>query len=308
MAKKLFLHVGHGKTGSSYIQSILSTHRQRIFDKLGINYPSVENDKSAEGKISSGNGGIFLRNPAQVQHVHQDSRENSILYSSEFLFSMRKRWLNANTIKELLSYYDNIEILIFIRNPDEILSSAYQQAVKRGGYTQSIDTYLEQFEFISEVKEFLENAVRFKNVKLTVYNYSNVRDKIALLLAQWLGSDETFDVPFPPINRSLTYAELVLQGEINKHFGRSGDLVADDLCECLPHIKADTIYPSSKAWADFREKMLPTLNAINAIVPESEKLAFDEQLSSNSSLQSALSIAQIQVVAASIFSKLARKS
>ena len=147
MAKKLYLHVGHGKTGSSYIQSILSTHRQSILDNLCINYPSFDKDLSAEGKISSGNGAIFLNDPTNIENVDQGSRGSSVLYSSEFLFLRQRAWLNSKVIKELLSFYENIEILVFIRDPHEMLSSAYQQAVKRGGYTKSVDDFIMGFDF-----------------------------------------------------------------------------------------------------------------------------------------------------------------
>lgn len=308
MEKSLYLHVGHGKTGSSYIQSILSTHKKAMLDNYSIFYPSVQNDHSAQGKISSGNGALFLNNPSDPIHVHNEAGENSILYSSEFLFGLQKKWINIKTINGLFDFYDKIEVLLFIRNPDEMLSSAYQQAVKRGGYTKSIDEYSEIFKFVSELHEFLENITRFGRVNLQVFNYSNRKKEVSKILSSWLGMDEVLDVPFPPINRSLTYAELALQSEINRFFGRSGDLVADDLCEKLPEIRSDVIRPGEAAWSAFYQKNLPLVGAINAMVPPSEHLMLQDKIDDIRSMQTTLDVSQIRVIAQSLFGKMMRKA
>lgn len=308
MAKTLYLHVGHGKTGSSYIQSILSTHRQRILGKLGINYPVVESDRSSEGKISSGNGAIFLRDPGNPEHVDCGSGDGSVLYSSEFLFAVQKNWLNRQVIDQLLTKFDCINVLIFIRNPDEMLSSAYQQSVKRGGYTDTIEKYSETFNFFRDVEIFLKKLDQLPGIHPTVYNYSFGRSRVASLLSKWLGSNEVLDVSFPPINRSLTYAEIALQREINVFFGKSGDLVADELCERLPELRSDVIRPNRDAWLAFRAKNLPTIQEINNLVPLAERLAFEEELDRAKPMQATLDVAQIQVIAQSLFGKLVRKA
>ena len=197
MTKQLFLHVGHGKTGSSYIQSILSTHRERILNDLSVFYPVLERDRSAEGKISSGNGAIFLRDPGNFDHVNQEAGFKSLLYSSEFLFALEKNWLNKKNIDALLNFYEQINVLLFVRNPDEMLSSSYQQAVKRSGYAGTIDDYTPNFNFYRSVEIFVKKINQHPGIKLSVFNYSNSKRKVAEILSRWLGSEIVFDVPYP---------------------------------------------------------------------------------------------------------------
>ena len=58
--KKLIVHVGHGKTGSSFLQSIFALNSDRMA-QLGILYPEhISNAMARRGHITSGNGNILL--------------------------------------------------------------------------------------------------------------------------------------------------------------------------------------------------------------------------------------------------------
>lgn len=306
MKKQLFLHVGHGKTGSSYIQSILSTHRETIFNDLSIFYPVLERDRSAEGKISSGNGAIFLRDPGNFDHVNQEAGFKSLLYSSEFLFALDKNWLNRKNIDALLKFYERINVLLFVRNPDEMLSSSYQQAVKRSGYVGTIDDYTPNFNFYRSVEVFIKKINQHPEINLSVFNYSNSKKKVAEILSTWLGSDVVLDVPYPVVNRSLTYAELVFQQELNKVFGKSGDLFSDNVCEEIPHIKSDRIYPSSDIWRMYVENNRATVDIINNLLPVSEAIDLKYDLDNSGELQVNFNLDQIKAIANSMLGKLKR--
>lgn len=55
----LYLHVGHGKTGSSYLQSALALSQDALRDN-GIFYSLNEvGRRAAQGKITSGNGNLL---------------------------------------------------------------------------------------------------------------------------------------------------------------------------------------------------------------------------------------------------------
>ena len=306
MNRELFLHVGHGKTGSSYIQSILSTHRNKLKQDLSILYPVLVSDRSAEGKISSGNGSIFLQNPGDVSHVTRGDYASSTLYSSEFLFALEKKWLNRQNITALSEHYDGINVLLFIRNPDEMLSSSYQQAVKRSGYAGAMDEYIEKFNFFRSVEVFIKKVLQHPEINLSVYNYSNCKKSMSEILADWLKSSETYTVPYPVVNRSLTYAELVFQQEVNKVFGKSGDLFSDIVCEELPNLKADAIRPSQQSWAEFVKRTQDTVDQINSLIPNSQALRLDQELATDTVPQLSLNVDQIRIIAQSMLPKLMR--
>jgi transposase InsO family protein len=55
--QKIILHIGHGKTGSSYIQSSLALTAGRLRE-AGIEYPELRPfTRAKQGRISSGNLG-----------------------------------------------------------------------------------------------------------------------------------------------------------------------------------------------------------------------------------------------------------
>ncbi|WP_152528053.1 hypothetical protein [Sphingobium lactosutens] len=306
MKRELFLHVGHGKTGSSYIQSILSTHRDKLKQDLSILYPVLDSDRSSEGKISSGNGSIFLKNPGDVSHVTRGDYTSSTLYSSEFLFALEKNWLNRKNITALSEHYEGINVLLFVRNPDEMLSSSYQQAVKRSGYAGAMDEYIEHFNFFRSVEVFIKKILQHPEITLSVYNYSNCKKEVSRVLARWLNSDEVYSVPYPVVNRSLTYAELVFQQEVNKVFGKSGDLFSDIVCEQLPDLKADAIKPSQQCWADFVNRTQKTVDEINSLIPNSQALRLEYELPIGCEPQLSLNVDQLRIIAQSMLPKLMR--
>ena len=57
---KLILHVGHGKTGSSYIQSFLALNKNMLKNN-GFIYPEPNDiQKAIIGHVTSGNGHKFI--------------------------------------------------------------------------------------------------------------------------------------------------------------------------------------------------------------------------------------------------------
>src|SRR5690554_6076042 len=53
---KIYLHIGYHKTGSSFLQMMLSSNRS-LLKRSGIHYPSEERDQDAkQRRISPGNG------------------------------------------------------------------------------------------------------------------------------------------------------------------------------------------------------------------------------------------------------------
>jgi len=121
-----------------------------------------------------------------------------------------------------------------------------------------------------------------------------------------MGSKNTYSVPYPVVNRSLTFAELVFQQEVNKVFGKSGDLFSDLVCEELPDLKADTILPPASSWRAFIERNKGTISEINGLIPASQALQLEENLVQDLEPQLSLNVDQIRIIARSMLPKLMR--
>ena len=100
---KLFLHIGHGKTGTSAIQSALAIASEELA-KRGISYPIQPSlrDRASRLEITSGN---WQPNPEtslsdQLLEIGKKNKNNSkIVLSSESLF-----WLIPDLIQRKSSW------------------------------------------------------------------------------------------------------------------------------------------------------------------------------------------------------------
>ena len=138
--RDVLLHVGHGKTGSTYIQLFLALNAPRLLE-LGILYPDSDATRAAlAGEITGGNYkarpildniGRFARQPPETARL---------LFSSEAL--MREIPKTEAFFPTLRSHGLRASVLMFTRDPIEFLRAQYIQQVKRGGFTGSFDDYV----------------------------------------------------------------------------------------------------------------------------------------------------------------------
>jgi hypothetical protein len=128
--KRILIHIGPAKTGSSAIQKWLSENQDTL-KKSGIFYPSHGLD---ENGVSSGNNlAIFsqaadhkltldMRRVDELVKIFYQSEYKCLLLSSEFFFKHVE--LIANAIP-------NCEFIAYIRSPLDYFESIYNQSVKR---------------------------------------------------------------------------------------------------------------------------------------------------------------------------------
>lgn len=239
---ELMLHVGHDKTGSSYLQSALAKSVS-LLESQGVWYPTNKRIlKAAEGKISSGNGALFTKD--------FDGKDNAdykkILFSSEKFF----RNFNDEDFNSQLDLFikkygvKKVSLLLYIRDPIEHFSSSFQQAIKRGGYTGTVDEFIDTYMHPKRVSNFIQLCVNNPKFDLAVINYSKVEGDLVDTLEAWL-QIENKSLLRPNkkrVNRSLTLGELEFQRVANHHFGKPASILADTLCDELPEINAENVY------------------------------------------------------------------
>lgn len=281
--KNLYLHIGHEKTGSSYIQSCLALSTELLADR-NIVYPENKASEMAKsGKITSGNHGVLEKvifsqdHESAIQETF--NQKNSYLFSNEQFFNLlRKIDFRKNLIRvSELAGFERIKILLFIRNPIEHASSAYQQLIKRGGKHISIEEFFAKARRPLGVDKLLRALQQENRVELTVLNYSVVRNELIEKVASWLEIPPNL-ISQPSnsvVNRSMKFAELELQRMLNLVLGECGGIMSDRLCNELPELPADAIFPSKEVQCKMLSRLEPAIASVNSMVDKSQQYYHD---------------------------------
>ena len=244
-----YIHIGHGKTGTTATQSALALTRNQL-RASGILYPIHEEiaAKAEQLEITSGNwpadtsksvADFFL----EAYKNHRNENISSLVFSSENLF-----W----KINELLELSDqeisriNPHVILAVRDVEEMLSSEYLQMVKRHGESRSFTEYLKARSYQSghhKASNLIIETLNRRSIKLSVFNYSKNRQSITRLIFNKIGAS-SIEIPKTlsqkTVNRSLTSFELKAVITINSLYGEIlGRKVADKLVENLPDAVAD---------------------------------------------------------------------
>lgn len=270
--RTLFLHIGHGKTGSSFLQSCFALSRSAM-GEAGVAYPMPpEADRAERGGITSGNG-AFLRSGvksgvgAWLAATRLSRTRGNALVSNEDLF-----WaLSGPGAKTRLAAiarragFTRVEILLFIRDPFDHLPSFHQQRVKRGGFAGGIDQSARVYRHPLDVARFLELYEDQAPFSVTLRNYSRRRAALRRVVENWIGLPHgALLMPEARVvNRGLSQGELELQRRLNRRLGRKGSMLADRLCEALPQVRAAHPHPSAEASAAMALRLRSAVDAVN---------------------------------------------
>ncbi|WP_428929784.1 hypothetical protein [Marinibacterium sp. SX1] len=276
--QSIYLHIGLGKTGSSYIQSSLALSADALRDR-GICYPSAgrQHERALAGDVNVGN-----LPPTKGRGFHTDGSYDAavdaaemgdctrLVFSNEGLFSSI---VNQNLWPEIRARAAQVptHLLLFIRDPLDHALSAYKQGVK-GGLSKPIEGFLEGYAVPRQVDRFLDLAGEAP-VTVTVRNYSRHRKTLLAETEAWLDlAPGQLAIPAKAqVNRSLTRAEECIQIAFNRHVGRRARLfVADALSNELPHIRSEMPYVAPDALAAFLDRMQEMTAPVNARLPEGE--------------------------------------
>jgi hypothetical protein len=237
---QLYLHIGHGKTGTSAIQSAFAIAQKDLL-KLGIEYPiqNTDREKASQFAITSGN---WNHNPKEslAQELTRRSRErnnnNSILLSSESLFWQLDS-LFEDGFQELKDL--NLHVLLAVREIEEMLSSEYQQRVKRHGEKRPFEQFLRSRHFISSHHKRASEIITLLNknkIKTTIINYSKHKHNIIELIFKILQAEEAYPrdtVRGVVVNRSMSHKELSIITLINALFYTKFPWISTRLSDAL---------------------------------------------------------------------------
>lgn len=287
MAKRLALHVGHGKTGSSYLQAWLARNAERLAT-AGVIYPTQApsgrfDPRARRGGFSMGNGFVLEELRAAVDPTaalaalaHTVPDGGVLLFSDERLMKRLVGRLEATATWATRAGFQGLDLLLFVRDPLEHARSLYLEMVKAHGYADTLDAWLAVYELPLQVLQFLEEQAALSVSDLHVHNYSRCSSSILPLLQTWLQlPGQAIRWPLPPrqrVNRSLSARELQLMRGLNRCLGQRAGKVGRLLVHWRRGAHPASPQPSSEAAVAFQQRLEPWLQGINC------HLGLDQQL------------------------------
>ena len=286
---KIVLHAGHGKTGTSAIQSALAISADALL-KNGIHYPIDPNERqrAARFEITSGN---WKHNPTIslseqcLELAASNAAGHTIVLSSESLF-----WHLTDFVyqKEQWNEAVDIHVILAVRELEEMLSSEYQQRVKRHGESKPFEQFLKRRHFISshhkKAAEVLTHLSQ-QNVPVTLINYSAHKKTISKKVFDALGCSDLFPkekMGDLVINRSLSQKELQMLMMINAlyydQFPWISARLSDALAKNLPNTETQRSRISPQSIEKLYDKNDSYLQIINSHLSAQEPLTVQQTL------------------------------
>ena len=297
---RLHLHVGHGKTGSSFLQSWLSINATTLQERMGLLYPdrcpiSGRLDRRAQqSQFSMGNGYVLqpLLDPSCGlyrakrwrrrlfrQHGVSDQAIQGVVFSYEPWARHLPSQLNNLLSKSEFLGFDGLDLWLLVRDPLDHAISVYGQMVKRHGFTGNLDDWLEIYDFPKALLYFLKTIQFYKGrLSLSVDHYGRNKHSLVNLLKNWLSLSpgiNYFD-PKKVVNRSLTLQELSLVRHLNTRDPALGLAVGECLVGRLPSIRPECMLPSRAVQQRFISRWATTIESINSLLPEDASLGLAE--------------------------------
>ena len=315
----LYLHMGHDKTGTTYLQNLILKIFDDLFDR-NICYPITQkflNDYE-KGRFQNGNYFLF-HDPEKIRRVVYDKRPSkgdlSFFYSSEtFLFPQNRFSRRYSYLSQMRERYEahRLEVLIFIRDPIDHCTALYNQMIKRNGEIRSIDAFAAEYARPQDIAEMVRNLSGKEDVSLTILKYENHRTHLAQSVLDWLGTPDIDIGALEGIatNRSLTREEALLQRRLNEILGENS-IISDSLIEQLGNLKGYYPYPSLASQEALWKRNLEAIETVNAYVSPAERYSFDRMEPAPLSFGAesdgaAISLRQAEIIVAALGEEIAR--
>jgi hypothetical protein len=312
----LYLHIGHNKTGTTFIQSLFLENRDRLRG-LGIVYPHGGADEDGIDLTEMtpvGNARHLLKTPqtlAKGVRAAAAGAGQSVLFSSEILFKNLCDRDDLAFVPETAARlgFDRVKLLLLVRDPIPLAVSIWQQKVKGwAGETRPLERFIaESFDWPQRALRLLEELDRTPGIEVELHNHGALRGALKPMCERWLGLEPGTLAPpaDAQANRSMTRAEAELQRLLNLHLGRaSGALFAYPVISELTDVPRDPPVPDpevARAWLDRSREVVA---ALEARLPEEEGFRPYVPLESPPPAELSFSPAQLEILARSIARRL----
>ena len=283
MKKKIYIHIGHGKTGSTALQCFLAQNYFNLIENkiLYNKTESIEFNLALENKINSGNinpNSDWVIN-SLLPVLESNPNYRSYIFSNENLF---------HNIKPFISFMRNLKnrnsfefvIILCIRNPIEMLLSEYNQNVKREGFHENLQQFLCRKNYTCTHTQKSCTLIRkFErlDIKYFLFNYSAEKFEIINSISKTIKIFDFCDfknITKENINRSLSENEILLVRFLNKFYGKNvGANVADKIVNNIPQsFKEIESKLDNKIKQKIKENNLKFIRFLNRRIKNNKKL------------------------------------
>lgn len=214
--KKVIIHAGPGKTGSSAIQHYLSENVSQLKSN-GILYPSHKTD---ENSVSSGNFKEVLSITEDKKFIIDDKKLDDLLRkfnNSDYHTLLLSSEFFSRLIPQLNQKIVNANFIIYLRDPLAVFESGYNQTVKRAGnISPIIQSESIQFQTLNNIDQIISSD---KEIKINLRPYHDELFIGGTLINDFL---TTINMPLinpinEKINPSYCFEALEFKREFNKN-------------------------------------------------------------------------------------------
>ncbi len=155
--KRLILHLGHAKTATTYLQSVLHLNEE-AFLKRGFWIPSNFEafgsynfqHLAATGQIFSGNlQSVFeaainhdSEQVGQMMDYALQTKEENVVLSSELLFYYN--WVVQEIVQRANAQNFRVDVVVYLARQDRAVIAGYQQSIRNHGAQGSVVQFLEE--------------------------------------------------------------------------------------------------------------------------------------------------------------------
>ena len=302
---KLRIHIGHGKTGSSYLQSWFACNSKLLQENCRILYPLKINEdnqlckanyKALNGFFSQGNGWILdkilshhcsLFNRKELAEALSDYSFLAPESDYTLLFSFEGWTKNYSEIHDsIINFADyinseSIDVILVVRDPLDHACSVYSQLVKRHGCQKSLDEWLPNYRFTEKLLSTLRILTESSRVNLTVHHYNSVKRELLATFMSWLNIDSScqwMSTPNTIVNRSLSLAELNLMRRLNVHLGEKSSIIGEMFVNKIPEESPATLVPSAQVAREFICKWSHHVQEINTLLPDTVNINLPDSM------------------------------
>jgi hypothetical protein len=230
--KKVILHIGSPKVGSTALQVFLHKNRDNFRDQ-GFDYQFFE-EKGQDWRISRGLTGGDVWNPIyptkngslatnllqtqMLKNVFEIASEqlkscHTLFVSNEFLYFMARNQEFWKICEDFSNTSDvQISIVMYLRNPFDFLYSWYSESVKRRYTTTDFSEYLTNTNAIfnsvyNEIPRLLKNSTNF-GIPISLFGPQDYQRDIPSHFINLFGVDTSRLLPPESANKSLSVLEL----------------------------------------------------------------------------------------------------
>ncbi len=182
--RTVFLHIGLGKTGTTYLQHYFQFNRLML-RQCGLVYPDAQDSFSGNGHLLTQSFLQYKTNPELITNL--DLCADCYFFSREHFARELSDPVHCEQFIDFLHClgFSRIHVMLFVRNPTDHCYSLWAQKVKARDEVRSLRSFSSGYDSLRIATKCLHNLLSLRcNVK--VLNYTLVSSDILAHMHEWL--------------------------------------------------------------------------------------------------------------------------